>query len=103
MSYCSIPSSLFIRIASIHYLPRIQNKENKNACVQYSLFYQIDVTLGRPLRKLHVSARTAAVFTRITILDDVSLGYLQRDNYFNTINVIPIDAIPYLPRIRNMK
>ena len=28
---------------------------------------------------LHVSARIAAVFTRITILDDVSFGYLQID------------------------
>ena len=29
------------------------------------LFYKIDVTLGRRLRKLHVSTWTAAVFTRI--------------------------------------
>ena len=99
----SIPCSLFRRIASIPYLSRIQNKERKNACVQYSLIYKIDVTLRRRLRKLHVSARTAAVFTRITIFDDVSLRCLQRHSYFNTINVIPIDSIPYLPRIRDKK
>ena len=33
--------------------------------VPYSLFYKIDVTLKRQLRKLHVSTGTAAVFTRI--------------------------------------
>ena len=75
----SIPWSLFRQIASISYLSRIQNKEKKNVCVIYSLICKIDVTLGRRLRKLHVPARTAAVFTRKTILDDVSLGYLQRD------------------------
>ena len=75
----SIPCSLFRRIVSIPHLSRIQNKEKKNACVLYSLIYKIDVTLGRRLRTLHVSVRTASVFTRITTLDDVSLGYLQRD------------------------
>ena len=54
------------------------------------------------MRKLHVSARTAVVFTRITILDDVLLGYIQRDIATSyTINVIPIDSTPYLPHIRN--
>ena len=57
--------------------------------------------LERLLRKLHVSARTAAVFTRITIIDGVSLRYLQIHSYFNTIKVIPIDYIPNLPSIRN--
>ena len=42
----------------------MQNKENKKVCVQYSLIYNIDATLGQRLRKLYVSARTAAVFTR---------------------------------------
>ena len=31
----------------------------------YSLFYKIDVTLERQFRKMHVSTRTVAVFTRI--------------------------------------
>ena len=95
----SIPCSLFGRIASIPHLSRIQNKEKNNSCVLYSLIYKIDVTLRRRLCKLQVSARTAAVFTRITTLDVVSLGYLQRERHscFNTVNVIPIDFIPYLP------
>ena len=56
--------SLFRRIGSISYLSRMQNKENKKTCVQYSLIYNIDVTLGRQLRKVYVYERTAAVFTR---------------------------------------
>ena len=52
----SISCSLFRRITTIPYFSRIQNKENKNACVQYSLCYKIDVTLGQKLRKLYVSA-----------------------------------------------
>ena len=33
--------------------------------VPYSLFYKIDGTLKRQLRKLHVSTETAEVFKRI--------------------------------------
>ena len=33
----------------------MQNKENKKVCVQYSLICNIDVTLGRRLRKLYVT------------------------------------------------
>ena len=54
--------SLFRRIGS--YLSRMQNKENKKTCVLYSLIYNIDVTLGRQLRKVYLYERTAAVFTR---------------------------------------
>ena len=74
-------------IESIPYLSKMQNKKQKNARLSYSLFYKSDVTLGCQLRKLHASAGTEAVFTRITncssFLDDVAVGYL------------------YLPRIRN--
>ena len=58
--------SLFRRIGSIPHLSRMENKERKT-CVQYSLIYNTDVTLGRQLRKLYVSERTAAVFTRSSI------------------------------------
>ena len=54
--------SLFRRIGSIPYLFKMQNKKKKT-CVQYSLIYNIDVTLGRRLRKLYISERTSAVFT----------------------------------------
>ena len=64
--------------------------------------YKIDVRLGQRLCKLHVSARSTPVFTRITILDYVARPPTDRHSYFNTINVIPIDSIPYLPRIRNI-
>ena len=57
-------SSLFRRIGSIPYLSRMQNEEKKKVCVQYSLIYNTDVTLGRRLRKLYLSARTAKIFTR---------------------------------------
>ena len=53
-------------MGSIPYFSRMQNKEKKNVCVQYSLIYNIDVTLGRRLGKLYVSARTAAVITRLS-------------------------------------
>ena len=42
----------------------MQNKEKKKVCVQYSLIYNIDDTLGRRFRKQYVSPKTAAVFTR---------------------------------------
>ena len=56
--------SLFDRINSIPYLTMIRNKEWSNVFAPYSLFYNIDVTLERQLRKLYVSTRTAVVFTR---------------------------------------
>ena len=56
--------SLFRRIGSIPYLSRMQNTEKKKICVQYSLIYNTDVTLGRRLHKLYLSAKTAAIFTR---------------------------------------
>ena len=56
--------SLFRRISSTSYLSRMQNKEKEKTCVQYSLIDNIDGTLGRQLRKLYVTERTAAVFTR---------------------------------------
>ena len=46
--------SLFRRIGPIPYLSRMQNEEKKKVCVQYLLIYNIDVTLGRRLRKLYV-------------------------------------------------
>ena len=54
-----------IRWLPIHYLTGIQNKERNNIFVPYSLFYKTNCTLERQLRKLYVSAGTAAVFTRI--------------------------------------
>ena len=61
----SIPYSLFIISSNRFYslFVRIQNKESKNGCVPYFLFYKIDVTLERQLCKLRVSAENAAVFT----------------------------------------
>ena len=69
MVFCfySLLLLLFIlsSIGSIPSSSRMQDKENKKTCVQYSLIHNIDVTLGRQLRKLHVSTGTAAVFTHI--------------------------------------
>ena len=57
--------------------PECKIRKRKKICLQYSLIYNIDVALGRPLRKLYVTARTVAVFTRsFIIIDDVALGYL---------------------------
>ena len=56
---------IFDWIYSIPYLTRIRNKEWSNVFISYSLFFKIDVTLERRLRKLHVFMGTAAVFTLI--------------------------------------
>ena len=70
--------------------------------VRNSLFYKIDVTLKRQLRKLHVSTGTAAVFIRI-IHKWITrqLATYESHSYSHTVNVIPVVSIPYLPRIRN--
>ena len=49
-----IPYFLFVQIDSIPYFTRIGKKKLNNVFVPYSSFYKIDVTLRRPLRKLHV-------------------------------------------------
>ena len=54
-----------IPVDSFHDLPRIRNKEWNNVSVPYSLFYKIDVSPERQLRKLHVSTGTSAALTRI--------------------------------------
>ena len=48
--------------------------EKKNAYVQYSLFYKIDVPLGRQLRKLHVGTFGKSAFGESTI-GESSFGY----------------------------
>ena len=63
-NYSSTPYFIFDRNDSIPYLARIRNKEWCNVFVSYSIFYKIDVTVGRLLRKLLVSTGTASVFTR---------------------------------------
>ena len=70
---------LFDRVDSIYYLTRIRHKEWSNVSVPRFVFYKIDVTLKRQLRKLHVSTGTAAVLTRI-IYNWITqqVGYLKR-------------------------
>ena len=58
-----IPYFFFHRIDFTPHFLRIQNKENKNACLHCSLFYEMYVTLKCQLRKLHVSEGTEVVFT----------------------------------------
>ena len=68
--------SLFRRIGSITYLSRMQIIKRKTLVSHFHLFYRIDVTLGRQLRKETVAAEVR-IYSFI-ILDDVAVGYLKR-------------------------
>ena len=67
-SNVSIPYSLFLISSNRFCSLFVQNTNivNRKTRLHYALIYQIDVSPGRRLRKLHVFAGTATVFTRIT-------------------------------------
>ena len=99
--YCCY--SLFRRIGSISYLSRMQKMEKKKVCVQYSLIWNIDVTLRRRLRKLYVYARTAQYLLVHHFIWRGTWLPSNGHSYFNIINVIPILSNPYLPEIKNVE
>ena len=73
--------------------------------VPYSLFYKIEVTLERQLRRLHVSTETVTAFTRLTNfhhLDHAAFGYLKR-LIATPILLMQLQSflLFFLPRIRD--
>ena len=67
--------SLFRRIGSIPYLSRMQNKEKKKTCVQYSLIYYARTAVAQAVC---ICENRGSIYSFI-ILVDVALGYHQTD------------------------